>query len=161
RPRSPGDKNPYLLHMLVLPSSGAVVGRFEAARDVFVGRGRTPEAPAALDPGKRGDGRVGATLDPILSLSAELELSPRGTVQLAFVTLLAETREAALALADRHRSLSDLEWTQDRARERCEEELAEADLLPRALPTLARLLALLLHPTPGLRAPAEVLAKNA
>src|SRR5262249_20194295 len=35
------------------------------------------------------------------------------------------------------------------------------DLLPRALPTLARLLALLLHPTPGLRAPAEVLAKNA
>src|SRR5262249_35582608 len=149
RPRSLRDQPACLVHMLVLPRAGARLAGCEASRERFLGRLGTPRSPAALrSTPPQLSGTTGATLDPIMALSAEVDVPPHRTRQLAFVTVVAESRQAALALADAHKSLPDLEWTFELARNRSESELGRLRLDPRDLPAVERVLSLLLFPHP-------------
>lgn len=105
RPRSPGDPTPWAVH--VISSADGVQGgiEWETDRARFVGRGRTPEDPAALD-GRALSGTHGAVLDPVLSLRRRVRIEPGESVQLAFTTGIAHSREAALALAEKYDDLS-------------------------------------------------------
>ena len=47
-------------------------------------------------------GSTGAVLDPIFALRVRVTLEPGQSTQVAFTTLVAPTREAAFALADRY-----------------------------------------------------------
>jgi Cellobiose phosphorylase len=76
---------------------------YETDRARFLGRGRTPANPAALDRGARLSGTTGPVLDPVFSLRRGIRLAPGATASVAFVTGAAETREAALALAEHFR----------------------------------------------------------
>src|SRR6185369_14472852 len=105
-------------------------------------------------------GMTGATLDPVMALSAEIELPAHRTATLAYVVLVAGSREGVLALARRYRSLPTLEWSFEAARQRSEAEVAHLALAPGDLPVAATLLSLLLHPHDALRAPAPILARN-
>ena len=69
----------------------------------FLGRGRTSASPAALDSGARLSQTTGPVLDPVFSLRRRVRLEPEGSVRVAFVTGAAETREAALKIAERFR----------------------------------------------------------
>ena len=62
------------------PSTAAVVGdlQYETDRGRFLGRGRTPADPAALDPGAALSGTTGAVLDPIFSLRRRVRLEAGG-----------------------------------------------------------------------------------
>jgi cyclic beta-1,2-glucan synthetase len=147
--------------MLVLPSRRARPAGHESSRERFIGRGRTPEFPAMLDRAARTSaGMTGATLDPVMSLSADIELAGHGTTTLAYVLLVASSRDEVLALARRYRSLPLLEWTLEAARQRSETELAELGFAPAELPDAARLLSLVLYPHELLRAPLALLARN-
>ena len=61
-------------------------------------------------------GTVGATLDPIMSLQREIELQPGQTVQLAFLTLAADSRAQLLDVAGRYQSLPAIEHAIGQAR---------------------------------------------
>ena len=76
-------------------TQSAVEGETDRAR--FLGRGRGPEDPIALD-GRPLTGTTGATLDPILSLRQRIRLAPGGFARVSFATGLATDREAANAL---------------------------------------------------------------
>jgi cyclic beta-1,2-glucan glucanotransferase len=160
RPRQPGEPTPYLVHTLALPRTGARPLGYDAARDTFIGRGRSARAPAVIEQPTRLAGTDGATLDPVMVLAASIELPPNRARELAFITAVADTRDAALALARRYRALGELEWTLDLAGRRAEDELAARGLDPRDLPGLTTLLSLLLYPHPALRAAPELLARN-
>ena len=80
-------------------------GEYETDRARFLGRGRTPANPAALDRGARLSGTTGPVLDPVFSLRRRVRLAPGATASVAFVTGAADTREAALALAEQFRDL--------------------------------------------------------
>ncbi len=67
----------------------------------FLGRGRDASDPLALD-GRALSGTTGTVLDPILSLRQRVRLAPGAIARLVFTTGVAESREAALALAQKH-----------------------------------------------------------
>jgi len=101
RPRSPDEPTLWAVH--VLSAEGGVHGaiEWETDRARFLGRGRTPEDPAALD-GRALSGTVGAVLDPVLSLRRRVRIAPGGQVRLAFATGVATSRAAAIALAEKY-----------------------------------------------------------
>jgi cyclic beta-1,2-glucan synthetase len=101
RPRAPDEPTLWAVH--VLSAEGGVHGaiEWETDRARFLGRGRTPEDPIALD-GRALSGTTGAVLDPVLSLRRRVRIAPGGQVRLAFATGVATSRAAAIALAEKY-----------------------------------------------------------
>jgi cyclic beta-1,2-glucan synthetase len=101
RPRAPDDAEVFAVHVIGQEgrSQGAV--EWESDRGRFLGRGRGPEDPQALD-GRSLSGTTGVLLDPIVSLRQRVRLAPGGVVRLSFATGMASSRETALALAQRY-----------------------------------------------------------
>ena len=104
RPRSPGEAI-WAFHVLGVEGrlSGALEWETDRAR--FLGRGRTPANPVALD-GRALSGTVGAVLDPIAALRERVRLPPGAFVRVTFATGVATDRAAALALARKYRDPS-------------------------------------------------------
>ena len=118
RPRAADQKPIWAVH--VSAADGPV--EYETDRARFLGRGRTPANPAALDRGARLSGTTGPVLDPVFSLRRRIRLAPGATASVAFVTGAAETREAALALAEHFRDLAVAErvrWPSPRSETSC------------------------------------------
>jgi cellobiose phosphorylase len=101
RARSPDELTPWAVH--VLSVEGGVQGaiEWETDRARFLGRGRTPENPVALD-GRALSGTTGAVLDPVLSLRRRVRIAPGGQVRLSFATGVTTSRAAAIVLADKY-----------------------------------------------------------
>ena len=114
RPRSPEAEPIWAAHLLIAPASSTAL-QFETSRAKFLGRGRSPASPVALE----GDltGSAGTVLDPIFSLRCRFALAPRDRIDLTYVTLAAASREALLTLIDKFRqrdSVNDafeMSWT--------------------------------------------------
>ncbi len=73
---------------------------FETDRAQFLGRGRTLENPEAIT--RSLTNSVGAVLDPIFSLRRRIIILPNERLQFALVTVVAPSREAVIALAERY-----------------------------------------------------------
>ena len=103
RPRA-ADETPIVgFHVLGVDGlrlGGAV--EWETDRSRFLGRGRSPASPAALD-GRALSGTTGAVLDPIGALRERIRLAPGAVVRMTFATGVAPDRAAALALARKYR----------------------------------------------------------
>ena len=98
RLRSPDEASVWAAHILI-GATGEV--QYETDREKFLGRGNTPEAPAAL----RRDltGSVGTVLDPIFSLRCRAIIEPRDRLEISFITVVAPSRETLLALIAKYR----------------------------------------------------------
>ncbi|HXL14562.1 MAG TPA: glucoamylase family protein, partial [Methylomirabilota bacterium] len=97
RKRSPEEPGAWAIHVLSLEGRPQSAVEWETDRTRFLGRGRGPDDPIALD-GRALSGTTGATLDPILSLRQRIRLAPGGFARLAFATGMAGDRDAAIAL---------------------------------------------------------------
>ncbi len=102
RPRSPDEAETWAVHVLSLEGRAQGQVEWESDRARFLGRGRGPENPQALD-GRSLTGTTGVLLDPIVSLRQRIRLAPGGFMRLAFATGMAPTRETAVALAEKYR----------------------------------------------------------
>jgi cyclic beta-1,2-glucan synthetase len=161
RPRSGKEPPAYLFHGFVSGSKLKSGVSYETDRARFIGRGGSIGAPAELDPDSDGlSGTTGATLDPIMSLSQELEIRPHSTVEVAFVTAVADSREATLQISGRYQDWTRLERAFDRARTESERELRQLELTTAELEHIMELLSLLYYPNPALRAEPDTLAAN-
>ena len=162
RPRTATEASPSLVHQLVLPRDGARLAGWETTRERFLGRGRSARRPAWLGMGRHPAGRQErhAPLDPVFALSATVDLPPGRTVRCAWVTVVAESRERALAIAERYASPTAVGWVFEAAASVVERELSVLGIDSARLQGAARLLALLLQPHASLRAPGGVLARN-
>jgi cyclic beta-1,2-glucan synthetase len=100
RPRSDDQKPIWGVHVMALDSPGLGRHQYETDRARFLGRGRTPANPAAMERGAVLSGRTGAVLDPVFSLRQRLRITPSAAVTVAFTTAVADSREEAHALAD-------------------------------------------------------------
>jgi cyclic beta-1,2-glucan synthetase len=96
RPRSPEEAPVWAAHVLV-GATGDI--QYETDRSQFLGRLKMPESPDAL----RRDltGSVGTVIDPIFSLRCRATIEPRNRVEIAFLTLAADSREALVSLVGR------------------------------------------------------------
>jgi len=124
RRRSAEDPEVWAAHFVVAgaegPSGGGPVGdpAPETDRLAFLGRNRTTRSPRRLDAGAHEPGTTGYVLDPIFSLSQEIDVPPDGGVTLRYWTVVAATRDEVLRLVEAHRAagahdrVTTLGWTQ-------------------------------------------------
>lgn len=154
RSREGGESSAWLAHYLVGATDrtdGDGV-RWETDRERFLGRNGDLASPRGLRrPEDDGDpGRPGDSLDPIFSLSADLELPPFGSRKLAFVTAAADSEEEVLDLRARFDGLGRLEGALEDAEGAAAERMDRLGLEGEDGRLSQELLSALLHPTPGL-----------
>jgi cyclic beta-1,2-glucan synthetase len=101
RPRSTGEPAAWAFHTLSLDGRPQGPLEWETDRARFLGRGRSPADPQALD-GRALSGTTGVVLDPIVSLRQRIRLPPGATVRLSFATGMAADRETVEALARKY-----------------------------------------------------------
>ena len=77
RPRAADQKPIWAVHVTAVEGLDKDAVEYETDRVRFLGRGRTPAHPAALDPGVRLSGTTGPVLDPVFSLRRHVRLDPR------------------------------------------------------------------------------------
>jgi cyclic beta-1,2-glucan synthetase len=118
RRRSHNEPEIWAAHLAV--TEGETVGdpQFETDRARFLGRGRTVRAPIALATLAPLSGTAGTVLDPVFSLRRLMRVPSGKTVRIAFWTMVAGSRGAALDIVDRHQDAmafdraTMLAWTQ-------------------------------------------------
>ena len=124
---------------------------YETDRMRFLGRGRTPANPAALDSGSRLSRTTGPVLDPIFSLRRRVGLEAGMTARIAFVTGAADTHEAAIGIAERFREFEAIDQAFAGAKAHCQSELRELELTPEDIALFNRLAASVVFTNSGLR----------
>ncbi|MDP3278248.1 MAG: glucoamylase family protein [Deltaproteobacteria bacterium] len=159
RAQTPEEETAVLVHRLVHDASVDCVG-YETDRSAFVGRGGSWREPAAVL-SHRGpyEGQTGAVLDPVMSITARVELEPNSSVSLAFVTVVASSRTAALELArKKYATLHAVRWVFPDAALESPRRLLRTKLDPSMLPVVQRFYSALLLTEPKLRAEAHTRA---
>ncbi|MDR7419789.1 MAG: glucoamylase family protein [Armatimonadota bacterium] len=159
RPRLTGEPGAWAVHVLAVEGHMQGPVEWETDRAAFLGRGRGPDDPVALD-GRPLSGATGAVLDPIFSLRLRVRLAPGGVVRLAFSTGLAPTREAAVALAARYHDPAAAARAFALASIHTQIELQHLAISPEDSQVFQRLASAVLHTDASLRAAPTVLARN-
>ncbi len=160
RPRAPGDAACWMVQVMAVEEG--VVGplEHETSRALFVGRGRSLEAPLAMEQRGALSGTTGTVLDPVICLRRVLSIPPGGKARVAFTTALAGTRAAVLDLAERFhdpRAITrtfELAWTDARV------ELRHLGISAVQAQRFQRLASAIIFPISGLGASPEILARN-
>ncbi|MBK8595096.1 MAG: carbohydrate-binding protein [Holophagales bacterium] len=98
RPRSAQEPTLFTFHALSIEGRTQAQVEWETDRLRFLGRGRGPHDPVALD-GRALSGTTGAVLDPVLSIRTRLRLAPGASARLAFATGVAVDAASVHALA--------------------------------------------------------------
>jgi cellobiose phosphorylase len=162
RPRKEGDDRPWLVHGVADRGLGPIFEelQFETDRAKFVGRGRTLDHPAAMDPGTHLSETVGAVLDPIVSLRRTVVLKPKESVTLSFALGTAATRDDALRLAERYDHPSAIQRAVELASVYGLVELNHLQIPGERALYFHELASRLLYDGPALRAPESVLLRN-
>ncbi len=159
RPQSAAQEPAVLVHRLVREGSGVIFAGYETDRSAFFGRCGSADAPASLLVARGAlRGHVGAMLDPVMSLTAAVELKPKGSVTLAFVTTVARSRAMAIESARRYGSMHAVRWAFRDAEQESARRLQRTRLSASLLPSVQQLFSALLFAEPALRAAASVLA---
>ena len=160
RPRAAGEAAVWAAHLAVV--EGETVGglQFETDRARFLGRGRTIRTPIAVLDDRPLSNTVGTVLDPIFSLRHRIRLRPGATARVAFWTLVAPTREAALDLADKHHDATSFERAATLAWTQAQVQLHHLGIGPDEAHLFQRLANHVLYADPTLRPSSEVLGRN-
>jgi cellobiose phosphorylase len=160
RLRAHDERPVWAAHLMVAessPSSDSI--EFETDRAEFLGRGRTLENPDALR--RSLTNRVGAVLDPIFSLRRGVTLLPNQRFQFALVTLVAESREAVIALAERYGEFHTCARAFETAWTHSQLEMRRLHIRPVDVQTYQQLAASVIFPQAQSRPPAARLSRRA
>jgi cellobiose phosphorylase len=130
RPRGADQKPLWAVHVSTAHGLETGAPEYETDRARFLGRGRTPADPAALDAGTRLSGTTGPVLDAVFSLRRRVRLDPRSQASVAFITGAVDTREAAIALAQQFQSFEAVDRAFSGTRDGCRDELRKLSLTP-------------------------------
>ena len=104
RKKDPSEPDIWAAHALVVDGDEAGAREWQTDRASFIGRDGSLAVPAAMLAGQALSGTLGTVLDPIFSLRARLRVQAGATRRAAFVTAVADSREAVLALAQKYRT---------------------------------------------------------
>lgn len=159
RPRDSDQRAEWALHVLAIPPDHVSKIRHETSRQAFIGRRRSARAPQFLD-ASNSVGTTGAVLDPIFSLSCQVEVPPGASITIAFTTAVADSREEAMALADQYHELRNVQRVFELAWAYAQVELRHQHLTPGQVHLYQRLASYLLYPHWSLRGDSERIKQN-
>jgi cyclic beta-1,2-glucan synthetase len=118
RPRSNDEQQIWAAHVAAVEGQTGGLIQYETDRARFLGRGRSIRSPVSVIDGRPLSNTVGPVLDPIFSLRWRLSLAPGATAHVIFSTVVANSRDDVLDLADKYRDgatferAATLAWTQ-------------------------------------------------
>ncbi|HSE38040.1 MAG TPA: glycosyl transferase, partial [Blastocatellia bacterium] len=150
RPRGANEHPVWAIHTSAGNVSATEI-EYETDRMRFLGRGRTPANPAAMDSGSRLSRTTGPVLDPVFSLRRRVRVEAGMATRIAFVTGAAETYEAAIGIAERFRELEAINQAFADAEAHCHSELRELGLKPDEISLFNRLAAVVIFTSSGFR----------
>ncbi|MBD8595559.1 glycosyl transferase [Pseudomonas sp. CFBP 8758] len=161
RPRSSEEPQVWAAHFAVLdtPLDGPV--QYESDRAAFLGREHTLLQATALKAGATLSNSVGTVLDPLFALRHCLSIAPGQSVDIAFWTVVADSREALLGLIDKHHEHSAYERAKTLAWTQAQVQLRHLDIDAEAAADFQRLSASLLYADAQWRAPALSILRGA
>jgi cyclic beta-1,2-glucan synthetase len=99
RPSTPDDPTPWLFHLALVSGTAASAASFETDRMRFIGRGRDAADPQALDEEAALSGTAGPVLDAVAAIRLPFLLEPGASITIDWMTGVANTRDACVALA--------------------------------------------------------------
>lgn len=159
RPRDPRDVAAWAFHALTLDGRPQGPIEWETDRARFLGRGRTPRDPQAMD-GRALSGTTGVVLDPIVSLRQRIRLLPGATMRLSFTTGMAPDRGTAEALARKYHDPAATARTFALAMTHAQSGLRHLNISPDEAVLFERLASRVLGTDGSLRTAADVVAGN-
>jgi cyclic beta-1,2-glucan synthetase len=159
RPRAADEPGAWAVHVLSLEGRTQGPVEWETDRARFLGRGRGPEDPQAMD-GRSLSGTTGFVLDPVVSLRQRIRLAPGGFMRLSFATGMASSRETALALAQRYHEPSAAARTFALAFAQTQSALRHLGISSEQALLFERLASRVLYADGSLRAAPELLAQS-
>ncbi len=160
RPSTPADPTPWLFHTALVGGSAAGILSFETDRMRFIGRGRDASDPQALDEGGALSGTAGPVLDAVAAIRVPFVLEPGASIAIDWLTGVAATREACVALLRKVRDEGAAKQILEQAGAYRRSVLrtfatSDADAL-----IYQRMAASLIYATAPLRADASVIERN-
>ncbi|HEX4273826.1 MAG TPA: glucoamylase family protein [Bryobacteraceae bacterium] len=161
RPRDPKDPPIWTAHVLVLASEQTEQRddiQHETDRGRFLGRGNSPENPAALK--TRLSGSVGTVIDPIFSLRCRVDLDPRERQELTFLTIAASSRETLMELVAKYQVAGAVSRAFEMAWTRAQLEFRFLRIGPGAAHRFQELASQMIYPNPRLRPPTDRMTRN-
>ena len=159
RPGGFDSEEVWAVHVLSLEGHPQGALEWETDRLRFLGRGRGPDEPQALD-GRSLSNTAGATLDPIVSLRQRVRIAPGGFARMSFATGMASNHETALALAHKYREPSAAARTFALAATQGQSTLHHLGISSDDALLYERLASRVLYLDGSLRADSEVQARN-
>ena len=160
RPRSRDEAPIWAAHVAAVEGEAAGVIQYETDRARFLGRGRTARSPVSVIDGRPLSNTVGSVLDPIFSLRCRVRLAPGATAHAIFSTVVAESREAVLDLADKYRESATFERATTLAWTQAQVQLHHLGIDSDEAHLFQRLANRILFSDPSLRPAASLLAAN-
>ena len=160
RPRSRDEQPIWAAHVAAVEGETGGVIQYETDRARFLGRGRSVRSPVSIIDGRPLSNTVGAVLDPIFSLRCRVRLAPGATAHAIFSTVVAESREDVLDLADKYRESATFERAATLAWTQAQVQLHHLGIEPDEAHLFQRLANRILYSDPSLRPSAGLLAGN-
>src|SRR5213592_2571002 len=158
RLRGSDDRPVWAAHLMV-PESSIEAPEFETDRAKFLGRGRTLENPEALTRGLTSS--IGAVLDPIFSLRRRVTILPNQRFQFALVTVVADSREGVVTLAERYSEFHTCARAFETAWTHSQLEMRRLHIRRADVQTFQQLAGLIIFPQAQLRPPPARLGRRA
>ena len=160
RARSPDEQTPTWFHQVVteLPLSEPMSCETDRAR--FVGRGRGPADPQAMDDAAPLSGSAGPVLDPVAAIRCAVSLGPGESTTLDWISGIGATREACVVLMRKYRDRRMSDLMLGTAMTRAQALLVRLHSSAEDARLYDELAGALLMPDAALRAPPAVLARN-
>lgn len=160
RPRSNDEKPIWAAHVAAVEEEIGGVIQYETDRARFLGRGRSVRSPISVIDGRPLSNTVGAVLDPIFSLRCRVRLAPGATAHVIFSTVVAESREQVLDLADKYREPATYERAAILAWTQAQVQLHHLGIEPDEAHLFQRLANRIMFSDPSLRPSGAFLARN-
>ena len=160
RPRSRDEQPIWAAHVAAVEEQTGGVIQYETDRARFLGRDRSVRSPVSVIDGRPLSDTVGAVLDPIFSLRCRVRLAPGATAHAIFSTVVAESREQVLDLADKYRDSATFERAAILAWTQAQVQLRHLGIEPDEAHLFQRLANRILYSDPSLRPAASLLARN-
>lgn len=158
RARSPQEKSPAMMHRLLSDSDAVTLVGYETDRAKFMGRNGSIQSPQAVTDGV--SKTLGWTLDAVMSLQVNVELSPYHSESFAFITIAASSRHALFDVCQCYEVYSAIDLLFHDALFKVSNEMKTFDYAVAYLPELQQLLALIIYPVDLLRAADKVITDN-
>jgi cyclic beta-1,2-glucan synthetase len=160
RPREPADAPLWMFHRCTLDGKAVGTLQFETDRARFVGRGHDLRTAVSITEAQPLSNTAGTVLDPILSLRWRVRIGPGETVRADFWYGVAESRAAALTLANAQSDPAAFERAAAAATAASRAALQRMSVSEEEAVLFQRVAGPILYADPSLRAPAALLDGN-